>query len=242
MRMRFFFQLARINAAPAAWLLLASLLLVVAAAAPPCSGDQTFLAPPTSSSIRRNKELLGLTAGGVSPVLHKNGPLLSLLFLPRGGAAPPPKFIKKKAAALNINTNNRSKEIIQKKKSPFGLPALVGRTLYSHLDFIPFILYFAYYTPRLEGTAQQIYLGIGILHTLNSVATDYDGNGSLVQRLFGIPSLMAFPQWIHYWGDFGLSLLLLVLAAGGLVDGYNGHELELVLGNVALLLFYLFCE
>ena len=72
-----------------------------------------------------------------------------------------------------------------KGKSPFGLPGLVDSTLYSHLDFVPFVIFFAVLARVSDGTARKVAMGLGIFHTIHAILTDYDGSGSWAQKVFG---------------------------------------------------------
>ena len=144
----------------------------------------------------------------------------ALLLSLRGGAA----------AETNKPAND------EKKKSPFGLPALIGPTLYGHMDCVPFIMYFAYFAHVLEGTASNVYASVGIFHTLHSLATDYDGKGSWFQRLLGVN--IAVPMWTMYWFDVIISGIFIVLPS--YIDGYTDETTTLVVRAAALggLLFY----
>ena len=123
----------------------------------------------------------------------------------RGGGAA--AATKKKMK--NVGSNN--------KKSPFGLPVLVGPTLYGHLDFIPFVGYFWFFNTVLQGTAKKVYATVGIFHTLHSLATDYDGKGSWFQRLLGIPIVV--PKWTMYWFDILIPVVFAILPS--VIDGYD---------------------
>lgn len=101
-------------------------------------------------------------------------------------------------------------------KSPFGLPGIFDSTFYSHLDVIPFAVYFGVLSKILEGTARKVALGFGTFHFLHALLTDYDGSGSLVQKLFGGPAL---PIGIMYACDLCSTITFFFLP--DLIDGYT---------------------
>lgn len=102
-------------------------------------------------------------------------------------------------------------------KSPFGLPGIFDSTLYSHVDVIPFAIYFGVLGKILEGTARKVALGFGTFHFLHALLTDYDGSGSLAQKLFGVGP--ALPIGIMYAFDVCSTITFFFLP--NLIDGYT---------------------
>jgi len=167
--------------------------------------------------------------------LHQPGPPLVPLKWTRGGGG------------RNNNNNNKKKKkkktvaTSTTKKSPLGLPAIFGATLYGKLDAIPFALFFAVLANILEGTAQKVYAFIGILHTLLAFVTNYDGSGSIVQRYLKVD--VGVSMSIMYWFDLLAATVFILLPS--YVDGYTDEKLTFALRSNALsglLFFFPFSE
>jgi hypothetical protein len=127
-----------------------------------------------------------------------------------------------------------------KKRSIFGLPVLIGPTLYGHLDFISFVLYFGYYANVFEGMASKVFSAVGIFHSLHGLATNYEGKGSWLQRLLGIN--ISVPKWTMYWFDIIASATLAVLPS--FIDGYTDETATMMtrVGGLSGCLLLSLCE
>ena len=93
----------------------------------------------------------------------------------------------------------------------------------------------------LEGTASKVYKAVGVFHTLHSLATDYEGKGSWLQRLIGIN--IAVPLWTMYWFDAIVTAVFLMLP--NYIDGYTDETATSLIRGAALgglLFFFPFAE